>query len=568
MELAALTELMAQVPDSFVFISPWKLPIVVVLFAIWAAFAQWVDKDALAVNTYRSIWNMIVIGVGVIALACLLLIPMFWVGFAVFFVVVGGNITAYAIHRNGLVRDEDKVFTPAHIARKLSEVGGKKKEKKKEVKMRVQLRAADGAKVGIPDDNETRERFALAQDLLFDMAWHRVKRAEIAPTREQARVAYEIDGIVKEREPLSRPDADAIILYLKQLAGLSLEERRKPQTGRIKANMGPEHQVEIDVKTAGSTAGEKMSLVVIGEEVTWKIGDLGLTDKQLDIAEEVKTGDKGLVLLSAPKGEGLSTTVYSFARSHDAFLFNIQTLEYDIEQTVHNITQRSVNVSENKTFSGELQRLFRADPDIVILPEIRDQASAVMATEAAGRKQLVYAALNASDAVSALGKWLELVNDNGKVASALEMVTNQRLVRKLCPACKQAYKPDPGTLKKLNMPKDTVLHRVPEPEYDKRGEQIICQACQGTNYVGRTAIFEVLRVTPELEKVIRSAKSLKEIQAHVAKLPTTGLQKQALQKVLDGTTSIDEIRRVLSGNRTSSKKRSAKPAAKQAAKPA
>lgn len=547
MALAAFTELVAQVPESFVFISPWKLPLAVVLFTIWTKFAEWADKDAQLVNTYRGIWNLISIFSGLVATAALLLVPIFWVGLAIFVVLVGGNLTAYVLHRNGLVQDEDRVFTPAHIAAKLSSLGGGKKKqgKQREVKVRVKLRDHEGKKVAIPEDNEGRERFQLTQDLLFDMAWHRVARAEVAPGREQARVAYEVDGIVNEREPMSREDADAVIHYLKELAGLNLDEHRKPQTGKIQAELGQEHRAEVQVRTAGSTAGEKMSLRVEGPETGYKLPDLGFTEKQQALIEEVRDENQGLVLVSAPKDQGLSTTIYSLARSHDAFLFNIQTLEYEIEQTVHNITQRQVQPGANTTFSGELQRLFRADPDIVILPEVRDQATAVMITEAATKKQLVYAALNASDVFSALNKWLQLTGDQGKVAGALKIVTNQRLVRKLCPVCKQAYKPDPSTLKKLNMPNDTVLYRVPEPEYDKKGEPILCQNCQGTNYVGRTAVYEVLRITPELQKVIQTAKAAGDIKSHAAKQPTVGLQKQALAKVLDGTTSIQEITRVL-----------------------
>ena len=547
MALAAFTELVAQVPESFVFISPWKLPLAVVLFAIWSKFAEWVDKDAQLVNTFRGIWNLVSITSGVAATAALLLVPIFWVGLAIFVVLVGGNLTAYVLHRNGLVQDEDRVFTPAHIASTLSNLGGgkKKRDKQREVKVRVKLRDHDGQKVAIPGDNAERERFQLTQDLLFDMVWHRVARAEVAPGREQARVAYEVDGIVNEREPMSREDADAVIHYLKELAGLNLDEHRKPQTGKIQAELGPEHRAEVQVRTAGSTAGEKMSLQVAGPETEYKLPDLGFTEKQQALIEEVRDENQGLVLVSGPKDQGLSTTVYSLARSHDAFLFNIQTLEFEVEQTVHNITQRQVKPGSDTTFSGELQRLFRADPDIVILPEVRDQATAVMATEAAAKKQLVYAALNASDVFSALNKWLQLTGDHRKVADALKVVTNQRLVRKLCPVCKQAYKPDPSTLKKLNMPNDTVLYRVPEPEYDKKGEPILCQNCQGTNYVGRTAVYEVLRITPELQKVIQTAKSAGDIKSHAAKQPTVGLQKQALAKVLDGTTSIQEITRVL-----------------------
>jgi type II secretory ATPase GspE/PulE/Tfp pilus assembly ATPase PilB-like protein len=145
--------------------------------------------------------------------------------------------------------------------------------------------------------------------------------------------------------------------------------------------------------------------------------------------------------------------------------------------------------------------------------------------------------------LDALRKWMKLVGDNALAAKGLLGIMNQRLIRKLCAACKEPYKPDAASLKKMNMPADQVLHRQPQPQFDKHGNPIICQACQGTGYSGLTAIFDVVMADDGLREVIRRAKSLEEIKAYIVQRGGLALQQQALAKVLAGTTSIAEVKR-------------------------
>ena len=549
MSLIAWSDLLAAVPKTPVYVSFVKVGVAAFVFTLWALIAQWVDKDTIAVNTFRVFWNLIVIAVGVGATATLFLVPIFWVGLLVFVAAVGTLLLFYVVHRNALVREDDKVFTAAHLQRKFTELTGGKKHDKKEVRERVRVKAADGRVCQIPTEDPLREQYRLVQDLLFDVRWNRAELAELAPTREQYKVTYEIDGIPAERAPLTKLDAEAVLAYMKTIAGLSLEERRKPQVGKIRAAIG-DNDVQIEVRTDGSVVGEKLSLRVVGPETRFKVADLGFTDKQLEQVRGLMATGKGLMLISGPADSGATTTIYSFTRSHDAFLLNIQMLEYEKELPIDNVTQLVFEPADNKTFTGDLQKLLRTDPDIVILPQVREQGAAVLATEAATKKQMIYVAIPASDALSALRKWLELSGDASRVAGALIGVMNQRLVRKLCTTCKQGYKPDPDTLRKLNMPADRVLYRQPDPVFDKHGNPIICPACQGTAYVGRTAVFELLVVDDALRTAIARSRSIAEIQAQAVKQGGVGLQKQALQKVLDGTTSIQEVSRVLRGGRS------------------
>lgn len=552
-------ELLAQLPESYLYFHPVKLAAIAVVFALWAVFAQWVDKDTVAVNTFRILWNLIVLSTGTVATLAALFIPMFAAGFPIMVVLNLAVGVGYVLHRNKLVREEDRVFTLGHF-RRLREQGFRGKKKKKEVVERVRLTGADRKFVPIPEDDIEREQYRLVQDLMFDALWRRAAIIEVLPGKDAARVTYMIDGVVMEREPLARADADAILLFLKRIAGLNLEEHRKPQRGQIMAAIG-EHKHKVLVRTDGSTAGEKLSLRIFYNEADLKVPDLGFSPKQLEAVMALREVTPGLILLSAPPKCGLTTTIYSFTRTHDRFLQNVQMIEFEKEMDVENVTQRIFSTAEGKTFAEQLLKIVRADPDIIVLPEVRDRESAAIACQAAVQKQKVYVGLLAVDVFDALRKWVTLVGDKNLVAKSLLAVGNQRLVRVLCTQCRQAYKPDAAMMRKLNLPADKVLYRPPEPQFDKHGRPIICQNCQGTGYVGRTGVFEWLTVDDGLREVLRRCTSLADVQSYLHKKGGLGLQAQALQKVLEGITSIQEVARAVRADGTVGEVPGTRPAA-------
>ena len=350
----AMSDLLAQVPSSGVYVSAWKLVLTLVMFSGWALFSTWVNKDTRAVNTFQQIWNMIVLGLGALSLGLLLFLPIFWAGLAAFAVINLAVGIAYVIHRNGLVLEEDKVMTVAHIQRLMREgLRGKGKEKKKiDVKERVRLMRANKKVVEIPEEDIEREQFQLTQDLLFDAFWHRASALEILPAGQTSKVRMLVDGVASERER-PRPEGEAILLYLKTIAGLNLEDRRKPQMGKMFAQMG-ENRHELQIRTDGSTAGEKLQLRLLGAERNFKIKDIGFTEAQVKQFREIMDAPNGVVILSAPPGNGLTTTIYSVARSHDAFLQNIQLVEFERELEIDNITQHVYVQSEERPFSADL----------------------------------------------------------------------------------------------------------------------------------------------------------------------------------------------------------------------
>jgi type II secretory ATPase GspE/PulE/Tfp pilus assembly ATPase PilB-like protein len=538
---------MAQLPADDIYFNPFKLAAILVVFVLWTILAQWVDKDTVAVNTFRMAWNTVIVACGGVGLVLALFVPNFLIGFPVFAATVLVGATVYVVHRNGLVTPEQTVFTAAHF-RRIREQGLKGKKEAREVKERVRVTGANRQVVRIPEDEVEREQYRIMQDLLFDAFWRRAAITDITPAGQSTKITYLIDGVPAEREGLPRQEGDAVILYLKRIAGLNLEERRKPQRGKMSVALG-ESKHTVVLLSAGTTAGERLRLRVVGPEGSCKVKDLGFTEKQFPQVRAVMELPRGLVLLTGPKANGVTTTVYGFVRTHDAFLQNIQILEYDREIDIENVTQHVFVPKDDNSFSGELQKIVRSDPDILVLPEIRDKETAALATRAAAEKAKVYVGFNAEDVFDALRKWTALVGDKGLVSKGLVMITNQRLVRVLCSECKERYKPDATMLRKLNMPTDAMLYRPPEAMYDKRGNLIVCQACQGTGYVGRTGILEALVVDDELRRVIRAAGSIAEVQSFALKRGGVGLQTPAMSKVLSGLSSIQEIVRVLKGQR-------------------
>ncbi|MFO0838782.1 MAG: ATPase, T2SS/T4P/T4SS family [Phycisphaerae bacterium] len=569
MPTLAWVDLLAQLPQSTLYVSPFKLAAMVVMFAIWAAYAGWVDKDTVAVNTFRVIWNAVTMSSGIVAVILLLFLPIFWAGLAAFAVINLAVATVYIIHRNGLVEETDKVMTAAHLSRVMSQgFSGKKKGKQIEVKERVRITDAGRKVVPIPEEDEARETYRLTQDLLFEALFRRASVVDLSPAGQATKVNYQIDGVTAERDPLLRPAGDGLVTFFKTIAGLNLEEKRKPQTGKIMIALG-DQKYDVGVKTDGSTAGEKLSLRVIGAEKSYKIADIGMTEQQAaNFKAEIIAPEHGLVIVSAPPANGLTTAVYAVARSHDAFLLNIQTLETAKDLDLENITQHVFVPEGEKTLAGELQKIVRTDPDVIIVPDMRDRAAATIAAQAAIEKQKVYVGIVANDVLEALGKWIQLVGDQSLVAKSLLAVMNGRLVRTLCTACKQPYKPEPAKLQKMNMPADAVLHRPPEPQVDKHGNPIICQNCQGSGYMGRTGVYTMFVADDGLRQVIRKGGTMSDIQATLLKKGGLGFQAQALQKVVSGVTSIEEVARVASAKPVAPKPPPAGPASTGKAAPA
>ena len=370
-----------------------------------------------------------------------------------------------------------------------------------------------------------------------------------SPTAQDYSVIYHIDGAPLKQPSIVREQMKYLIHFLKHLADLDTKEIRKPQKGKFRVSKDKEN-TEWEVATAGSTAGEQVRLKLLTREGITRLVDIGLMRDQYEQLNGFRELKQGLFIVAGPKKSGVTTTFYALLRNHDAFLNSINTLERQPSTELPNITQNIYTLSDTgtSTFGKKLQVVVRMGPDIVGVADCEDSETAQVACTSAKDGKIIYVTFEADSVIQALGKWLKLVGDRNLAAETLLGISNQRLIRKLCNECKQAYTPDKELFRKFNISaeKTKVLYRAGKVQYDKHGKPVTCEHCQGTGFVGRTAVFETIIITDELRTAIKQAKSLPEIGAQFRRAKMLYLQEQALRKVISGTASVNEMIRVLS----------------------
>lgn len=544
-------------PEGIGYISFVKVGVVLLLLLGWAAAAQWIDRDTDVVKTKREQWNLIVLAGGAVAYFVLFLPPwsggLFMLGLTFWMLIAGGSMLAYMVHRNGRVVPDGRILTIGHLKRLLSR-GVEGKRSRTEKGMRVRISDHTGKFIDAPRELEEGRAFHNVQDFLYDVLSRRAADVEMVAGKENYRLVVRIDGVAAERPEGIPPDVgERMFRYFKKLAGLNVEEIRRPQSGRIQAallshNGEPPHA---EVRTSGTTAGERLSLHIQSGPVLMRFADLGIAPPRLEQVKHFLGKSHGLYLTSAPPRHGLTSTQYAVLRSHDAYMNNIHALERRKLIDLDNITQQVYEGNNaDVNYARMLQTVLRREPDIVLVGDCEDRETAKIATRAAAENRKIYLGMQAKDTFDALNKYLTLVEDNALAANALLGITNQRLIRVLCKDCREAFPPDAPTLKKLNLPADKIerFYRPPtEPKLNKRGKEIICQTCQGTGYVGRVGVFEVLVVDPAVAKLIAEGATIEKIKAQCRKNKMYYLQEEALLKVIDGTTSMNEVLRCLGG---------------------
>ncbi len=530
------------------YVSVVKFVVVAALFYTWMPLVKWVYKDAKAVQTRVEWWTLIVFSTGVGAVLLWLAAPLFIIGLLVYLIAVGAAVMAYVIHRNAQVADFEKVLTAEHL-RGLFVNDTKKLTK---ASRGLTLYTANGNEVPLPAPKSPESfGFGTTCEIMEDAIWRRASDILFQPTAQDYSITYFVDGLGTKQTPRSREEMEYFILYLKQLGDMDTEEKRKPQKGKFEVVQEETKQrVGWEVVTAGSTAGEQLKLSRMQEYSLMKLDELGLTASQVESIGALREQRQGLFIVSGPKKSGVTSSLYAFLRNHDPFMNNINTLEKEPAAELQNITQHRFALSDTgtTTYAKRLQSIVRMGPDIVGIADCEDAQCAALACAAAKDGRIIYVTLEADSMMQALGKWLNLAKNKETIASTLLGMSNQRLVRKLCDECKQAYQPNQDLFKKFNIPADKikVLYRPGEIEYDKHGKPIICEKCQGTGFYGRTAIFETVVLTEPLRAVVREAKSVQEIASQFRRAGMLYLQEQAIKKVAEGTTSINEVIRMFS----------------------
>jgi len=527
------------------YISIIKFLIFLVLFFLWLPLVTWVYNDAKAVGTKELLWTAVILATGAAAAIIFLFVPVFIIGALIYVIAVATASLIYVKHRNSRVMDYARVLTAEHIKSIFEN-----KEKRLDALKGFLFVTANNNEVPLPQA-QTPDFFGYkaAYEILTDATWRRASDIMFSPASQNYNVTYYVDGAALKQPPIARGQMEYSLHFLKNLADLDTKEKRKPQKGTFKIRRGKE-DTAWEVTTAGSTAGEQVRLKQIIQQSVSRLDEIGLMPEQLQQLNTMRELKQGLFIVTGPQKAGVTATFYALLRNHDAFINSINTLERRPSAELPNITQNIYTLSDTgtTTFAKKLQEVVRMGPDIVGVADCQDTESAQSACAAAKDGKVIYIALKADSIVQAIGKWIKLVGDRNLAAQTLLGVSNQRLLRKLCDECKQAYAPNKELLRKFNIPAEKVkaLYRTGKVLIGKRGKEMTCEQCQGTGYVGRTGVFEIIAINDELRKTIIQAKSLSEIGSQLRAAKMLYLQEQALRKVISGTTAINEMIRVFS----------------------
>jgi type IV pilus assembly protein PilB len=357
-----------------------------------------------------------------------------------------------------------------------------------------------------------------------------------AAEKGELRVRFRVDGVLQDVTAVSRRMARGVVSRMKIMAELNIAERRLPQDGRVGLTVDG-HHVDLRVVTLPSVNGESVVLRVLDKaSVVMELDKLGMSDRDRGRFERAFHESHGAVLVTGPTGSGKSTTLYAALQALNTPDRNIITVEDPVEYEIAGLTQIQVSTKTGLTFAAGLRSMVRADPDVIMVGEIRDHETARIAVESALTGHLVLSTLHTNDAPSAITRLIEMGIEPFLVASAIDCVVAQRLVRVLCRDCKRR------TIIPASALKDSGFKAVVEMEaYEPAG----CNRCAGTGYRGRMGIYEVMLVTPEIQHMALGRRPAEEIRDVAVSQGMSRLCDDGIEKVKQGCTSMAEIARVI-----------------------
>jgi len=549
-----MTVILAALPPVGGYVSLVKVVFMLVLVTPWLMILPWIHYDVGRVRGSQVQWSLTVIVTGVIGVLVWLLLPMYFIGLAVYLVLLVSVVAGYVIWRDARVGPGDKLLSVIRARGFMLRGKGVMVDVVERVKIyddrNVLIPPPDPASASIPEC----ETYNIVQEFLVNMLTRRASEADISPASQAAAVVrFIVDGVLSVQPSLSLTESDMLIQAIKPMAGLDPEERRRPQEGLMSLDFAG-NQVEIGVITTGSTGGQRMQFRAMHEALRTNIQELGMTAEILQSVKAMTNRDSGLIIVSGRVGSGVTSTLYSLLRSMDAYTRSLVSLEAKTSADMENVTQTVYG--DPKNLPKALTAAIRRDPDVIMVDACGDTQTAKLIAHACADK-LVLLGIGAIDTFTALALWLKACGAATDGMANLHGVLCQALVRNLCPACRQPYRPDPQMLAKANLASSQIerFYRAPDSgRVDEHGEPIICPSCQETGYIGRTGVFELLEITGEIRRLIADKAQLAQIKAACRKNNMHYLQENALQKVMDGMTSIQEVIRVTQQGKKKKKK--------------
>ena len=367
----------------------------------------------------------------------------------------------------------------------------------------------------------------------------RASDIHVEPAESDLRIRFRVDGVLHEVMRSPRSIQAGVISRLKIMADINIAERRLPQDGRMSLTVGG-RTIDLRVATHPTVHGEKVVLRILDtSQARLDLADLGFRAEALRRYEACYRKPYGTILVTGPTGSGKSTTLYATLNLLNQEDRNIITVEDPVEYRLAGVNQIQVNPRAGLTFAAALRSILRADPDIILVGEIRDRETAVIAIEAALTGHLVLSTLHTNDAASTPMRLIEMGVEPFLVTSALDCVVAQRLARRLCERCKEPYEPSPADLVEADW-------RAAElGERPQLYRPVGCPACSRTGYRGRLAIQEVMVMSEEIERMVIERYSSDDVKKAAVSQGMAPLREDGLHKVAQGVTTLEEVFRVV-----------------------
>ena len=435
----------------------------------------------------------------------------------------------------------EKIYVKPEIEAAIDRITGGNTEESREELLEVLSDTDQPTEAEIQTlEEETRRApiVRLGNMIMAEAVRARASDIHIEPTRKDTVVRFRVDGLLREILRLPKGVHPSLISRFKILAKLDIAERRLPQDGAIRLKV-EKHEIELRVSTLPTLHAEKLVLRITDQSKSLaNMESLGLSETHSAAIMSFTQRHKGIILVTGPTGSGKTTTLYALLNSIKSTAINLLTVEDPVESNFDGINQTQVNVDAGLTFATALRAILRQDPDVVFVGEIRDLETAEIAIRAAMTGHLVLSTLHTNDAPSAITRLINIGIPRYLVASLVEGVIAQRLVRSICPNCKEKATPDQATLMTLRIPPETLSN---VQFYAGRG----CKECGNTGYLGRMAIMEIIDPTARIREMISAEASEQDLRLAALAAKMTTLGEDGLNKAKAGLTTLEELLRVI-----------------------
>lgn len=406
-----------------------------------------------------------------------------------------------------------------------------------DVQRQIDQLAAGGGREDLLDVATRAPVIKLVNLILFEAVKQLASDVHIQPSEEKLVVRFRIDGVLFDAYALPGALREEVASRIKIMGKMNIAEKRLAQDGRATVQVG-DRVIDLRLASLPTSFGERLVIRLLDKSARlYTLGELGMDGRTLERFREMIGVEHGLILVTGPTGSGKSTTLYAALQELNGTELNILTLEDPIEYQLPGVSQTQISGKKGMTFASGLRHVLRQDPDIIMVGEIRDRETAVMAIQSALTGHLVFSTLHTNDAASAVTRLLDLGIEPYLAASSLVGVLAQRLVRRICPHCRQSVPADLKLLERLELTADE-LDGIPL----QRGGG--CEACRGTGYLGRTGLFELLTVSDPVRQQVQQRGTAAQIKQAAAAQGMQSLHDSGLTRIRSGLTTIEEVLRV------------------------